>query len=333
MNAEKMMTPEQVQIFHDTIAAADTIAISGHTNPDGDCVGSALALCTYIRECFPEKRVDVYLDRIVEKFRFLRYADDVLGEPTEEIYDLFFCLDCSETDRLDKFAPLFERAKRTVCVDHHVSNDASFGNFRFVDSTAAATCEILFHLFEEDKISFDCAQCLYLGLVHDTGVFKHSNTTRQVMEMGGVLIEKGVRPERIIDDTFYKKTYIQNQILGRALMESILLLDGKIIFSAIKKRDMDMYGVDGSDMDGIIDQLRITEGVECAIFLYEKEEGIFKVSMRSNGKVNVSEIARTFGGGGHIKAAGCTMEGDMRDIVNNISYHAAHQLEQEADND
>lgn len=333
MTSGKMMTPEQIQIFHDAVKAAGTIAISGHTNPDGDCVGSALALCTYIHDCFPGRRVDVYLDAVVEKFRFLRYADDVLTEPSEEIYDLFFCLDCSETDRLAAFSPMFGRAKHTICVDHHVNGGTGFGELRFVDSTAAATCEILFHLFEEEHISFDCAQCLYLGLVHDTGVFKHSNTTRQVMEMGGILIEKGVRPEHIIDNTFYKKTYIQNQILGRALMESILLLDGKIIFSSIKKRDMDIYGVDGSDMDGIIDQLRVTEGVECAIFLYEKEEGIFKVSMRSNGRVNVREIARTFGGGGHIKAAGCTMDGDVRDIVNNISYMAAQQLEQDADND
>lgn len=212
-------------------------------------------------------------------------------------------------------------------MDHHISNQG-FGDLKIIDADASSTCEILCDIFDEKKISFDTAQCLYLGIVHDTGVFKHSNTTRKVMEIAGRLIEKGVRPDFIIDETFYKKTYIQNQILGRALMESILLLDGKIIFSVIKQKDMKFYGIESDDLDGIIDQLRVTEGVECALFLYEKAEGQFKVSLRSNGKVDVRKIAENFGGGGHIKAAGCTVEGNVRDIVNNITPFIEQQIEQ-----
>ena len=104
-----------------------------------------------------------------------------------------------------------------------------------------------------------------------------------------------------------------------------------MIFSVITKKDFDLYEITSDDLDGIIDQLRVTEGVECALFLYEKESGEYKVSMRSNGKVDVSKIARTFGGGGHVRAAGCTMTGNVRDIINNISLHVDHQLNQDED--
>jgi len=111
--------------------------------------------------------------------------------------------------------------------------------------------------------------------------------------------------------SFYKKTYVQNQILGRALLESVTFLDGKCIFGALRQKDMNFYGVTSADLDGIVDQLRVTEGVECAIFLYETENHVFKVSMRSNHLVDVSKVAAFFGGGGHVRAAGCTMSGSV----------------------
>ena len=215
--------------------------------------------------------------------------------------------------------------KNKICVDHHFTNQG-FGDLQFIVPDASSTCEVLFSMFDWEKISSACAQDLYMGIVHDTGVFKHTNTTRKTMETAGALLEKGIHSEDIIDRTFYKKSYVQNQILGRALMESIVLLHGKVIFSIIRKRDFDFYGINSSDLDGIIDQLRVTEGIECAILLYEKEDGNFKVSMRSNDAVDVSAIAQIFGGGGHIKAAGCTVHGQPRDIVMNITHMVEHQL-------
>ena len=139
---------------------------------------------------------------------------------------------------------------------------------------------------------------------------------------------KGVDFGSIIDDSFYRKTYIQNQILGRALLESITFLDGRCIFSAIRQNVMELYGVDGRDMDGIIDQLRLTEGVEAAIFLYQTGAQEYKVSLRSQSIVDVSKIAAFFGGGGHVRAAGCTMSGSIHDVINNLSLHIAKQLEE-----
>ena len=147
------------------------------------------------------------------------------------------------------------------------------------------------------------------------------------MEIAGKLMGKGIDFGAIIDNSFYRKTYIQNQILGRALLESITFFDGRCIFSAIRQSEMEFYGVDGKDMDGIIDQLRLTEGVEVAIFLYETGPQEFKVSMRSQYLVDVSRIAAFFGGGAPYEAAGCSMSGSIHDVINNLSVHIARQLD------
>lgn len=129
-------------------------------------------------------------------------------------------------------------AKTLIGIDHHISNDG-FGDFYKIDPQASATCEVLCQIFEEDKISKECAQCLYTGIVHDTGVFKHSNTTRKTMEYAGMLLEKGVSTTKIIDETFYQKTFVQNQLLGKALLKSQLYADGQIIISNLSEQDFE----------------------------------------------------------------------------------------------
>jgi len=146
------------------------------------------------------------------------------------------------------------------------------------------------------------------------------------MEIAGMLIDKGVQPSMIIDGTFYEKTYIQNQVLGRCLMESILLMEGKVIVSYISADVQKLYGITSSDMYGIIDQLRITKGVEVAILLKESKKREWFISMRSNRVVDVSRICLMFGGGGHIRAAGCTMYGSVHDCVNSLTKEIEKQL-------
>lgn len=146
------------------------------------------------------------------------------------------------------------------------------------------------------------------------------------MEIAGKLMEKGFDFNELLDQTFFQKTYLQNQILGRALLESMLLMDGKCIISALRKKDLDFYGVTNEDLDGIVSQLRNTTGVEVAIFLYETAIQEFKVSLRSNGRVDVSRVASYFGGGGHVRAAGCTMQGSVYDVLNNLTLHIEKQL-------
>lgn len=307
---------------------AGSIVILGHVNPDGDCAGSCLAVYNYLKDVFPEKTVDVYLEPVSRKFAYLAGYDQIQNERNEKTYELCICMDSSDKERLGALGSYFDTAERTLCIDHHVTNKG-YADDNIIDGAASSTCELLFTLLEEEKVSRAVAECIYTGLVHDTGVFKHSNTTQRTMETAGKMIEKGIDFGRIVDDSFFTKTYYQTQILGRALLESVLFMDGQCIFTVIRKKDMDFYNVDKSDLDGIVDQLRVIEGVEAAIFLYEVDIQTYKVSMRSNRRVDVSRIAQYFGGGGHVRAAGCTMSGSPHDVINNLSEHIEKQLEQE----
>ena len=141
-------------------------------------------------------------------------------------------------------------------------------------------------------------------------------------------MEKGINAPEIIHDTFYEKTYNQNQILGRALLESILLLDGQCIATYVRQKEMEFYGVKPKDLEGIVSQLRNTKDTKVAIFMYELKLNEFKVSLRSNDDVDVSKIAQYFGGGGHKKAAGFTMTGQPFDVLNNVSAQIVAQLEE-----
>ena len=248
----------------------------------------------------------------------------------EKTYDLFLSLDASDKERLGAAVKYLDTAKHTVCIDHHITN-GGFAEVNWIVADASSTSELVWKTMEEEKISKHTAEALYMGIAHDTGVFQYSNTSPETMQIAGSLIAKGIDFSRIVDDTFYKKTYVQNQILGRALVESILLLDGRVIVGRLREKDMEFYGATPADLDGIVSQLRVTEGVEVAIFLYETGNHEYKVSLRSNGPVDVSAVCAYFGGGGHVKAAGCTMHGTIYDVINNLTLHIEQQLNQTQD--
>ena len=315
-------------ILEKALDGVERVVLLGHVHPDGDCVGTCLGLYNELKEHAPQIETDLYLDHPAAKFSYLKNFDQIKTElEPEKSYDLCITLDSSDTERLGEFYHYFLTAKKTLCLDHHVTN-RRFADENYVLSDASSCSEVLCTLLNLETMSKETAECLYTGIIHDTGVFKHSNTSVRTMEYASRLMEKGLNCSKIIDDSFYRKSYIQNQILGRALLESILFMDGRCIFSSLRKRDLEFYGADSNDLDGIIDQLRITEGVECAIFIYEKEFHEFKVSMRSNNYVDVSKIAAYFGGGGHVRAAGCTISGSSHDVLNNLSKHIAAQIEE-----
>ena len=305
-----------------------TVAISGHIRPDGDCTGACLAVRNYILENYPAVQADVYLEMVNPKFLFLKGADEVItDDPQDKAYDLFISLDASDKERLGGARRIFDKAARTLCIDHHITNPG-FAEVNEIHPEASSTCELVFELLEEEHISRETAEALYVGLISDTGVFQYSNTTEKTLRTAGKLISKGIPFTKIIEETFYQKTYVQNQVLGRALLESILLLDGRVIVGRIRQKDMEFYGVGPADLEGIVSQLRVTEGVEVAIFLYETGNQEYKVSLRSNGPVDVSAVCAYFGGGGHVKAAGCTMHGTLHDVINNLMLPIENQLQE-----
>lgn len=302
----------------DKLKGITSVGISGHVRPDGDCVGSTLAVYNYITTYFPEIQVDLYLQPLQDVFMFLKNADKIHHEFEEDkTFDLFIVLDCGDKDRLGPTAKYYDAAKHTLCIDHHVSNQA-FAEENYIVPDASSTCELVFNVLDKEKITKEIAECLYTGIVHDTGIFQYSCTSAKTMNNAGVLMEMGIDYPKIITDTYYLKSYDQNRILGYALLNSKLYLDGKVIVTYLTKADMEQFNCSSKDLEGIVNQLRITKGTEVALFLYECEDGSFKASLRVTGNVNVAEIAQIFGGGGHVKAAGCNLFGEIDEVIDRI---------------
>ncbi|MFI3209007.1 MAG: bifunctional oligoribonuclease/PAP phosphatase NrnA [Eubacteriales bacterium] len=305
----KIMNLEQI------ISKANSIAISGHVRPDGDCVGSCLGLYNYISSYYPDKEVSVYLEPISDKFKFLNKADEIINEANDEIiYDVYFILDCGSSDRIGFAKDMYEKAKLQCCIDHHVSNTGS-GEYTYVVPTASSTSELVFGLLEEAKITKEIAECLYLGIAHDTGVFQYSNVAPSTMRAAATLLETGIQASKIIEDTYYEKTYLQNQMLGKAFLESELHLDNRCISYGISWEEMKAYGATSNDMEGVVSQMRNTQGVDVAVFMYALTSDEYKISLRSNDHVDASIIAVKFQGGGHKKAAGFSLSGTYEELL------------------
>ncbi len=309
------------------LESVKTVGICGHVKPDGDAYGSCMGLYLFLKTYYPSIQAKVYLeDSYPDSYRFVSCSDQVIHDyPDEEPHDLFIALDSGSLDRLGRSLDYFLAARNTVVIDHHVSN-TGYGLIREIQADASSTSELIALLIGKDRITKEIAEPLYMGIVHDTGIFQYSCTTSRTMMVGGWLMDKGINYPWICDETFFLKSYRQNQVLGRALTESILMMDGRLIFSAIRRKDMDFYQVCPADLDGIVQALRVTRGVEVAVFLYESAPARFKVSLRSNGRVDVSKVAVYFQGGGHFMAAGCTMDGSVYDVVNNIAAQVEKQL-------
>lgn len=303
------------------IEKAETIAIGGHVRPDGDCIGSCMGLFRYIKKNYPDKQVCVYVEEIPDAFDYLKEEDAFYEKPS---YDLFISLDCGDEERLGDAQKVMEKTPYVLNIDHHITN-TKFGNENVVKE-ASSTCEILYGLMEEEKLDAGIAGALYTGIIHDTGVFQYSCTSEKTMEAAGVLMGMGIDFPKIVDQTFFTKTYEQNRIMGLALVKSKLHLDGKCISSIITAEEMREYNVLPKHLDGIVSQLRVTKDVEAAVFLYQTDEENYKVSTRSASYVDVAKIAAKYGGGGHVRAAGFSVAGDPEKRLNEIIEDIREQI-------
>ncbi len=290
-----------------------SVAISGHIRPDGDCVGSTLGCYNYIKANYPEIDIHIYLDQPADTFDFLPGFDEIDSKREDhEPFDLFISLDAADKERLGGSIAFFEKARCTVCIDHHISNPG-FADENYIEADLSSASELLYTMLVPEKITKETAVCIYTGIVHDSGVFQYSSTGRQTMEIAGRLMEYGFDFTDLIESTFYVKSHAQNRVLGHVLDNSVLYLNGKVIFGSLTYKEMNEYGVDSKQLDGIVSQLRYTKGVDISVFVHQVSDG-FKVSMRSNG-ANTAVIASEFGGGGHIRAAGCTIKADTPEAV------------------
>ena len=309
------------------LEGAKYIAIAGHTRPDGDCIGSVMVMYLYLKNALQDAVVIPMIEEPAPEFNCIKDIDRICTSfaPQVSEFDVFIGLDCSTPDRYGEAQRFFEGAKKSIVIDHHISNEG-FGDVSFIDGNASSTCELIYGLCDKKYMDVEIAKALYIGIIHDTGVLKYSNVSPRTLNIAADLISYGFDFSSIIDETFFQKTRIQNEMLGRALVESIMFMDGKCIVSKIDIDTMEFYGATPHDFDGIVNQLKFTKGVEVAIFMYELSPQNYKVSLRSNGNVDVAKIAKFYNGGGHVRAAGFSMNGTFHDVVNNLSDSIAMQL-------
>ncbi len=310
----------------DYLVDVNKVAIAGHVRPDGDCVGSVMGMYNYIRDNFADIEVHAYLEEYSESLAYVAGIENAEKSLSDADFDLFIIVDTADVLRIGVAQELLKENIKTLVVDHHISN-VGYGDINVIEPEASSACEVVYGLFEDEKISKNTAEALYTGMVHDSGVFKYQSTSKKTMTIAGNLIDKGIEITDIIDEGFYSRSYVQNQVLGKALMESILLFEGKCIVSHISRREMEFFGITHKDLNGIVEQLRLTSSVEIAVFIYQTEDMKYKVSLRSKKYIDCNRIAGYFGGGGHIRAAGCILNGTtFYDVINNITREIEKQI-------
>ena len=295
------------------IKQASSVVILAHEGPDGDAIGSSLALYHIINN-MGGKRVDVLMKDYPENFSFLPGVENIRKETDLEKYDLAVCLDCPDLYRVEKsYQKYFENAEVKVEFDHHTKN-AMFGDFNIVNHVSPSTTQVLMTAFEYWglEITKDVLTCIMTGVITDTSGFKNSNITPETFELAAYALTKGVNISKIYNITMMiiSKNKFELQKLTSDRLE--FFADGKVAFTYLTLEDSEKLGLKEGDHDGIVEIGRCIQGVEVSIFLYEKTNG-FKASLRSNDYINVAEICFTFGGGGHIKAAGATMTKDLEE--------------------
>jgi phosphoesterase RecJ-like protein len=300
----------------DLINNYDNIGIFPHTMPDGDAIGSSFALHSMLVKMGKNAKVVVEED-IPKIYNFLPGEYITFYDlPEKEIFDLVICVDSSDESRINKRIELFRCAKKTISIDHHITN-TNFADINYTDTFAASTGEIIFELITlvKNNLTKEEAINLYVAIATDTGGFMYSNTTSKthliISKIFELDLDISVINRRLFDTSSKGKI-----ILTKAVLNNLKFYEnGLIALSVINYNIFKEFGLTYEDADGLTSIPRAIEGVEIGILITECEEKKIKISFRSNNYVNVSALALQLGGGGHERASGCTYEGEIGDAI------------------
>lgn len=301
------VTPEVAKEFLREVEAADRIYVGTHLNPDGDAIGSALAV-SLVLDALGRPNEVLCNDFPPYNLRFLPSVDRVRLEPQAGA-DLAILVDLDSSSRLGKIRPHIEACEKVIVIDHHVPHEAP-GDLRIVDTSSPATAAILYDLFKASLVEITpaIATCLLTGIITDTGSFRFSNTTPHALTISADLLAKGGNIVRIGEEVFQKKQLPAVRLLGRCIARMQLALGGRLAWSTLSHRDFLESGATEEHTEGLANELLGIDTVQAAALIREPQPGRVRASIRSRGDVDVAAVARLFGGGGHKNAAGCTFE-------------------------
>lgn len=311
------------------IESADDVALACHVDPDGDALGSMLAMQRFLRS----RGVRVIASwgatggdgqdpalLVPPQYTFLPGLEDLT--PAAEFPErpgLFIAFDTGSADRLGSLRDTADRAEAVIVIDHHASGTA-FGDVRLVDGQAAATAVLVDELIRRmgGELDREMAACLYVGLVTDTGRFQHPSTTPEVMQLGARLISYDIDHTGINRRVWETHSFGYLKVLGRAMERAVLVAEAGMAWTAVLQSDLDDLGVTLAETEGLIDVLRAVEAAECVCVAKEQVDGSWKISLRSKGGVDVGRAAADLGGGGHTFASGLSATGPLDEVIERV---------------
>ena len=295
---------------------SNSILLLTHEGPDGDAIGSVLAFYHYLTSI--NKSVDMVILDIPKVFNFLPSIDRVV-DTTDKEYDLGIVLDCATENRIGQKENLLSRCKKTVCIDHHVSN-TNYCDINLVEGNTSSCCQVIYYLFKEWNIavSKEIGQSLINGVLTDTDGFGINTVDSNTFKMASNILSLGVNVHNIYSRVLWKKSMPQYELMQIAMNRLEFLCNGKVAYTYILKEDFEKVGASLGEHEGIVDIGKNIDGVEVSIFV--REEDGWTISLRSTG--NVSKIAKQVNGGGHIMAAGgkttCSLEETKTILINEV---------------
>lgn len=298
------------------ISRYDNIVLTGHSNPDGDAIGSVLALASALEQS--GKKVVVLLESFEKRYDLIPNAH-LIGttEMVQKPY-IFISVDCGDEKRFESLADVFDGAECTINFDHHASN-TYFAKLNYVEAKASSTCEVVYKFLHGNfPIDQGIASALYAGIVYDTAGFRHSSTSVYTMQVAADLLQYEVPFSAIYAAFFDTKSFSEIKIVGKALLNSEMHFDNRVIVTSITLEEMQAFHSSKGELGSIVNQIKNVENVKIACFLYEKGEKEVKASFRGEDGFNLAKLAEQFGGGGHVKAAGCTLETSLADAKQQV---------------
>ncbi|NMO96204.1 DHH family phosphoesterase [Paenibacillus lemnae] len=317
-----MLTYEQeLQQAKQFLLEHDDYLIVSHVQPDGDAVSSTLAV-GWLLSRLGKKFVMINEGVIPKRMQFLWHADELLdmsvNRPKRK-FDNIICVDCADFQRVGRTQELFSEQSLLLNIDHHPTNDR-YGHVNVVLPEAAATAEILYDLLNSFDVEWDAdiASAIYTGLLTDTGGFRYSNTSSKVMGIASELLSHGVNGPDLAESLLEEMTLPQIKVLVQALNTLQMTDDGRIAWVFVTPEQMRETGAVNEDLEGIVNYPRNIQGVEVGILFKSLESGAVKASFRSAGHVDVAALAQSFGGGGHVRAAACRIEGDLQSVITQV---------------
>lgn len=305
---------ETIQQIIEVIRSNSSFLLTTHEGPDGDAIGSSLALASFLRTIGKDVTIH-YQDPVPDLYAFLPGTDSVLSHIPDKHFDVAVVLDIGDRKRAGAEFCAFSRVSTTINLDHHLSCE-NFADYNLIDSQAAATGILVHRIAHAFGYHFDreTALCIYVAIITDTGSFRYSNANREAFSVAGEMIECGINAWDVAEKLYENQPQRRLELLAECLPTLEVFKEGQAASVTVTCDMYDACGADAELTDGFVNYPRSIRGVEVAIFFRQLDERSFKVGFRSKGKVNVAAFSAALGGGGHHNAAGCTVEGTLADV-------------------